>query len=101
MCLGIPVQVIESTGWTARCLGPDGEQTIDLALVGAQPPGAWLLTFLGAAREVIDAARAHAINNALAALDAAMRGDQAGIDALFADLIERTPTLPAHLTEPR
>ena len=101
MCLGVPVQVIETAGWTARCQGPDGEQTIDLALVGEQPAGTWLLTFLGAAREVIDAERAHAINNALAALGAAMRGDQAGIDALFADLVERTPTLPAYLTEPQ
>ena len=39
MCLGIPVQVIEASGWTARCQGPDGEQTIDLVLVGEQPPG--------------------------------------------------------------
>ena len=72
---------------------------IDLSLVGEQPPGTWLLTFLGAAREVIDADRAAAINNALAALDAAMAGDHARIDALFADLVDREPSLPDHLKD--
>ncbi|WP_374264041.1 HypC/HybG/HupF family hydrogenase formation chaperone [Zoogloea sp.] len=101
MCIGIPCRVIEAGRWTARCVGPDGEQQVDLLLVGEQPVGAWLLTFLGTAREVIDAARAEAINNALAALDAARTGDRARIDALFADLVERPPTLPAHLMEPQ
>ncbi|MBS0371128.1 MAG: HypC/HybG/HupF family hydrogenase formation chaperone [Proteobacteria bacterium] len=99
MCLGVPYRVIESAGWMARCDGPGGEQQIDLSLVGEQPPGTWLLTFLGAAREVIDADRAAAINNALAALDAAMAGDHARIDALFADLVDREPSLPDHLKD--
>ncbi|MBT9496543.1 HypC/HybG/HupF family hydrogenase formation chaperone [Zoogloea oleivorans] len=99
MCLGVPYRVMESTAWIARCEGPDGELLIDLSLVGEQPVGTWLLTFLGAAREVIDAARATAINNALAALDAAMLGDTARIDALFADLVDREPALPDHLKD--
>lgn len=99
MCLGVPYRIIESTAWVARCEGLEGEQQIDLSLVGEQPPGTWLLTFLGAAREVIDADRAAAINNALAALDAAMIGDTARIDALFADLVDREPTLPDHLKD--
>lgn len=98
MCLGIPCRILDSSGWVARCEGPDGQlQQIDLALVGAQPPGTWLLTFLGAAREVIDADRAAAITNALSALDAALVGDHARIDALFADLVDREPSLPEHL----
>lgn len=101
MCLGVPMQVLESTRWAARCAGPEGEASIDMALVGEQPVGTWVLTFLGAAREVIDPARASAINNALAALQAALHGDATGIDALFADLLEREPSLPAHLTESR
>ncbi|MGL4408363.1 MAG: HypC/HybG/HupF family hydrogenase formation chaperone, partial [Zoogloea sp.] len=45
MCLGVPYCVIEARGWIARCSGPAGEeQQIDLALVGEQPPGTWLLT---------------------------------------------------------
>jgi hydrogenase expression/formation protein HypC len=99
MCLGVPCRIIESTAWVARCAGPEGEQQIDLSLVGEQPPGTWLLTFLGAAREVIDADRASAINNALVALEAAMSGDTARIDALFADLVGREPSLPDHLKD--
>lgn len=99
MCLGVPFRVIESSDWSALCEGPDGVAQIDLSLVGPQPVGAWLLTFLGAAREVIDADRAAAINNALSALGAALHGDLGRIDALFADLVEREPTLPDHLKD--
>lgn len=96
MCLGIPVQVIESGEHFARCLGRDGaEVRVDLALVGAQPPGTWLLTFLDAAREIIEPERAAAINAALAALDAAQSG-VTDFSAFFADL-EREPQLPDFL----
>jgi len=93
MCLGIPMQVIESGPYRARCQGPRGETLVDLALVGPQPVGTWLITFLDAAREVIDEARAHAINQALAALGAAESGIT-DLDAYFADLVEREPQLP-------
>ena len=100
MCLGIPVQVVECGEHFARCLGRDGrELRVDLALVGMQPAGTWLLTFLDAAREVIDAERAAAINAALAALDAAQRGET-DLSAFFADL-DREPQLPPFLrTQP-
>ena len=39
MCLGIPVQVIESGEHYARCAGRGGEVRVDLALVGPQAPG--------------------------------------------------------------
>lgn len=96
MCLGIPVQVIESGEHFARCLGRDGaEVRIDLALVGPQPPGTWLLTFLEAAREIIEPERAAAINAALAALSAAHDG-ATDFSAFFADL-DREPQLPDFL----
>lgn len=95
MCLGIPVQVLDSGEHFARCAGRDGEVRIDLSLVGVQPPGTWLLTFLGAAREVIAAERAAAINAALAALSAAHDG-ASDFSAFFADL-EREPQLPDFL----
>lgn len=99
MCLGIPVQVIESGEHVARCLGHDGLPVdIDLSLVGRQAPGAWLLTFLGAAREVIDEPRAAAIGAALAALAAAQSGET-DFSAFFADL-EREPQLPDFLRTP-
>ena len=97
MCMGIPCRVVDCRGWTALCDGPDGPASIDLALVGPQAPGTWLLTFLGAAREVISAERAAQVSDALAALQAALAGDTDRIDALFADLVGREPTLPEHL----
>lgn len=99
MCLGIPVQVIECGEHFARCAGRNGEVRVDLSLVGQQPPGTWLLTFLEAAREVIDAERADAINAALNALEAAHSGET-DFSAFFADL-DREPQLPDFLrTQP-
>ena len=95
MCLGIPVQVIECGEFFARCAGRNGEVRIDLSLVGQQVPGSWLLSFLNAAREVIDAERAAAINAALDALDAAQAG-ATDFSAFFADL-DREPQLPDFL----
>ncbi len=95
MCLGIPAQVIESGEHFARCLTRSGETRVDLSLVGLQAPGTWLLTFLDAAREVIDAERAAAINAALAALTAAHAGET-DFSAFFADL-DREPQLPDFL----
>jgi hydrogenase expression/formation protein HypC len=96
MCLGIPMQVIECNGYVALCQGRGGVRQLDLALVGEQPVGAWLLTFIDAAREVIDAERAAQINAALDGLEAVMAGET-DISRHFADLFERTPELPAHL----
>ncbi|MBL0141091.1 MAG: HypC/HybG/HupF family hydrogenase formation chaperone [Betaproteobacteria bacterium] len=97
MCIAIPMQVEIPLGDTAWCTGRDGRQIIDLALVGPQPAGAWLLTFLGAAREVITAEMAGNTDRALDALAAVLAGDATGIDDAFADLIGRTPELPEHL----
>lgn len=95
MCLGIPMQVLECGEHFARCQGPNGEVRIDIALVGEQPEGAWLLTFLNAAREVIPAERAEMILSALDALEAAQSGE-VNFDAFFADL-NREPQLPEFL----
>jgi len=95
MCLGIPAQVIESGEHFARCASRNGELRVDLSLVGAQPPGTWLMTFLNAAREIIPAERAEAVNAALAALDAVQSGET-DFSAFFADL-DREPQLPDFL----
>ena len=98
MCIGIPMSVIEPAGTrTAWCRGRDGRQLVDLALVGPQPAGTWLLTVAGAAREVLDAGAAARIDGALDALQSVLAGDASGIDAGFADLVGREPTLPEHL----
>jgi hydrogenase expression/formation protein HypC len=66
-----------------------------MSLVGPQPEGTWLLSFLDAAREIIDPERAAAINAALAALNAAESGET-DFSAFFADL-DREPQLPEFL----
>ena len=46
MCIGVPMQVVEAAGdGAAWCVGRDGRVLIDLALVGPQSPGTWLLTW--------------------------------------------------------
>ena len=101
MCIGIPMQVVEPLGHRAWCHGRDGRRLVDLALVGPQPAGAWLLTFLDAAREVITPEGAQRIDRALDTLAQVLGGDASGIEAGFADLIGREPTLPAHLIKER
>lgn len=96
MCLGIPMQVVECNGYDAHCQGRGGVRQLDLALVGEQPPGTWLLAFIDAAREVIDAETAARINAALDGLEAVMAGET-DISRHFADLVDRTPELPPHL----
>ena len=99
MCVGVPMQVLSVQDYAARCAGAEGEAVVDLALVGPQPPGTWLLVHLGAAREVLDPAQAAQIARALEGLRAVMAGGDAG-DA-FADLEAREPTLPPHLEAAR
>ena len=96
MCIGIPMQVQESFAGYAICLASGVEHQIDTMLVGEQPVGTWLLTFLNTAREVISAQQAAQINDALSALELVIQGNS-DVDHLFADLINREPQLPPHL----
>jgi hydrogenase expression/formation protein HypC len=98
MCIGVPLQVVrpDFDGLAAWCEAGDEREHLDMRLVGAQPPGTWVLGFQGAARQVmsdLEAAQARAARQALAAVLAGT-GD---IDDFFADLVGREPTLPAHL----
>lgn len=98
------MQVEKVEGLRAWCAGRGGHAWIDVMLVGTVSPGDWLLTFLGAAREILEAERAHSIGDALQALDAVLSGDPAAgasVDAAFADLIGREPQLPPHLRPQR
>lgn len=87
MCIGIPMRVIESRPGSAWVEGRGERTRVDTRLVGDGPcvPGTWLLIFQGAAREVLDPARADEINATLSLLDAALAGDtmQAGADPGF------------------
>jgi hydrogenase expression/formation protein HypC len=97
MCIGIPLRVAQSEGLSAWCEGRGGRQRVNLALVGPQPPGTWLLTFLGSAREVVAEDEAQRVNRALDALEAVLRGEEVAVGEYFADLAGREPELPPHL----
>ena len=95
MCLGVPMQIQSVDGIAA--MATDGHQTeqIDLSLTGPLAPGTWVLTFLGAAREVLDPGEAAKITAAIDGLRSLMQGGDLG--NAFADLENREPQLPPHL----
>ncbi|MCB1347160.1 MAG: HypC/HybG/HupF family hydrogenase formation chaperone [Paracoccaceae bacterium] len=95
MCIGVPLRILSVDGIAACATDGVEELLIDLSLTGPLAPGAWVLSFLGTAREEISAEEAAVIADALAGLRAVMTGGDVG-DA-FADLDARTPTLPPHL----
>lgn len=100
MCLAIPLQVIRMEGTTALCQGRNGVERMDTMLTGPLESGQWVLGFLGAAREVIDAERASQVEDALIALEAILHGEgsnEALVQAGFADLVDREPQLPDFL----
>lgn len=100
MCLGVPMRVVGSAGLLRATCDDRGRLCeIDTSLVGPVAEGVWLMTFLGAAREIMDAASAHRSLAALAALESIMSGDEADIAAAFPDLIGREPQLPEHLRQ--
>lgn len=93
MCMGIPHRVTAIHGIAASVA--DSADPIDLSLTPEAQVGDWLLTFLGAAREVISEDEARKINAALDGLRAVMAGG--GLGDAFADLDARSPQLPPHL----
>lgn len=95
MCVGLPLQIAEIDGIAARATNGDHVELIDLSLTPEARVGDWLLTFLGAARDVISADEAAKITAALEGLRSVMAGGDVG-DA-FADLDAREPRLPPHL----
>jgi hydrogenase expression/formation protein HypC len=96
MCIGIPMQVVETGFGHAMCRNGDEIESVDTILVQPVEPGDWVMVFLGAAREKISAEYAHQCRDALRALDMAMKGET-GFEHLFADLIDREPELPDFL----
>ena len=97
MCLGIPMVVIEAHENSALCEGRNGRQLINTMLLGRVEAGQWLMTFLDAGREVIDAERAALVNSALDGLQAMADGGEVDMDVFFADLVNREPQLPTFL----
>ncbi len=68
MCIGVPVQVIEAADCIALCRGLNGDEHVNMMLIGDQPVGTWVLNYLGSARRVLDEAEAMDINKALSDL---------------------------------
>ncbi len=102
MCIGIPMQVVETGLGHAVCEGMGQRRRVDTLLVGEQPVGTWLLVFLDSAREVLTPEDADRIGRAVQAVDLVMQqggntGTEHQIEALFADLIDREPEKPASL----
>lgn len=96
MCLGIPMTVVDGDGVQALCARGEERRAISMLLVGAQPAGTKVLVHLDSAIRVLDQDEARLIDDALAGLAAAVEGRN--FEHLFADLIDREPQLPDHLT---
>ena len=96
MCLGIPMRVVEVRQGMAVCEGLGERREINMQLVGDQPVGTWVLTFLDAAREILSEEDAASISDAVMAVNLVMQG-QTDVDHLFADLVDREPPRPPSL----
>jgi hydrogenase expression/formation protein HypC len=97
VCIGLPMRVVRADDQVALCEGRDGPVRLDNMLVGAVPPGTWLLAFQGRALRPMTEEEAVRTTSALLALEIAMRDGGANLDAFFADLAGREPELPEHL----
>ncbi len=75
MCVGIPMRVLESGEATALCEGRGGRRRINMLMVGNCPPGSWVMTFLGMARDILTEEDAADINRTLDELEAVLGGD--------------------------
>lgn len=74
MCIGIPMQVLRVEPGYAWVAGRGEVKRVDTALVGDCAEQDWLLVFLDAARERIDARRAAEVNAVLDLVQGALAG---------------------------
>lgn len=95
MCVGLPMKLIDVDGIAGKASDGRRLEIVDLSLTPDAIVGDWVLTFLGASREVISADKAEKISAALAGLRAVMAGGTVG--NAFADLDAAEPQLPSHL----
>jgi hydrogenase expression/formation protein HypC len=96
MCIGTPLCVVSLDAHHAWCEADGERERLDMSLVGAQPPGTWVLAFMGSARQVMSDDEAAQARNGRRALAAVLAGAE-NVDDFFADLVGREPQLPAHL----
>lgn len=96
MCVGVPMRVVDAEPGSATCEGRGRRERVGMLLAGDQPPGTWVLVYQGSAVRTMTPQEAAATDAALDALEAAL-GGETDLDAYFADLVGREPTLPPHL----
>ncbi|MBK3733154.1 HypC/HybG/HupF family hydrogenase formation chaperone [Azospirillum brasilense] len=87
MCLGIPMRVLETDGFTARCAGRGEERRVNVMLIDEVPEGGWVLVHLDRAVRALETEEVEPLNRALDAILLAARGEN--VDHLFTDLIEK------------
>ena len=95
MCIGLPMRILETDGVSALVEGQGVRRTVSLLLVGEAPVGAAVLVHLDTAVRLLGEDEVPLLEAALAAADAASRGEP--WEHFLADLVERTPELPLHL----
>ncbi len=85
MCIGVPVQVVEEGEFMSLCKGRNGEEQVNMMLIGSQPVGTWVVNFLGSAREIISQEDACNIDKALDGIAELMAGNEIDVDQYFPD----------------
>lgn len=68
------------------CKGRNGEELVNMMLIGSQPVGTWVVSFLGSAREVISEQEAINLNKALDGMLELMTGNEIDVDHYFPDM---------------
>jgi len=86
VCIGIPVQVIDKGEFVSLCKGRNGEEQVNMMLIGSQPVGTWVVNFLGSAREVITEEDAINLNKALDGMLELMVGKEIDVEQYFPDM---------------
>jgi len=90
------MRIVESDGVTALVEGQGGvRRRVSLLLVGEPPVGTAVLVHVETAVRVLSEDEVPLLEAALAAADAAARGEP--WEHLMTDLIDRVPSLPDHL----
>ncbi len=72
MCLGVPMRIVESDGYTALCERRGEQRRVNVMLIEEAPVGAWVLVHVSNAVRLLDDEEASLINEALDELAGAL-----------------------------
>jgi hydrogenase expression/formation protein HypC len=72
MCIGVPMRIIESDGYTALCECRGERRRVNTMLIGDAPAGACVLVHISNAVRLLDEEEESLINGALDELAAAL-----------------------------